>query len=99
VRVLDVRSGKLRPEPIVDPAEPMEQMEGQPISRATSPDGSRLLIAWPEADQWLFVPADGRSRVRAIGDIAAQFAPGHEATAAFPRVAGWCCRSLLAGYP
>jgi len=38
VRALDARSGELRPEPIVDPAEPMEQMEGQPISRVTSPD-------------------------------------------------------------
>lgn len=39
VRALDVSSGKLRPQPIVDPAEPMERMEGQPISRATSPGG------------------------------------------------------------
>jgi len=39
VRVLDVRSGKLRPEPILDPAEPMERMEGIPMSRAYSRDG------------------------------------------------------------
>lgn len=39
VRALEVRSGKLRPEPIVDPAEPMERMEGIPISRAYSRDG------------------------------------------------------------
>jgi hypothetical protein len=39
VRALDVRRGRLLPEAIVDPAEPMEQMEGQPISRATSPGG------------------------------------------------------------
>lgn len=59
-----------------------------------SPDGSRLLISWREADQWLFVPADGRGRVRAIGNIAEQFSPGSEGGAAFPRIAGWCCRAL-----
>lgn len=59
---------------------------------AWSPDGSRLLIAWPEADQWLFVPVNGRGRVRAIGDIASQFAPGSELPRAFPQVSGWCCR-------
>jgi hypothetical protein len=59
---------------------------------AWSPDGTRLLIAWPDADQWLFVPAAGRGRVRAIGGIAAQFAPGDRA-AGFPRVEGWCCRA------
>lgn len=39
VRALEVKSGKLLPELIVDPAEPMERMEGVPISRATSPNG------------------------------------------------------------
>jgi hypothetical protein len=39
VRALDTKSGRLLPKPIVDPAEPMERMEGVPISRATSADG------------------------------------------------------------
>lgn len=39
VRALDASSGKLLPEPIVDPEEPEERMDGIPISRATSPDG------------------------------------------------------------
>lgn len=39
IRALKTRSGKLLPEPIVDPAEPMERMEGIPISRAYSRDG------------------------------------------------------------
>lgn len=39
VRALKTSSGKLLPEPIVDPAEPMEQMEGIPISRVSSRDG------------------------------------------------------------
>jgi len=36
-----------------------------------SPDGRRLLVTWPEADQWLFVPVHG-GHVRAVGDIAEQ---------------------------
>jgi hypothetical protein len=36
-----------------------------------SPDGRWLLVTWPEADQWLFVPVRG-GRVRAVGNIAAQ---------------------------
>jgi len=55
-----------------------------------SPDG-RLLVAWPDADQWLFLPV-GRGRPRALDGIAAAFAPG-ERTAAFPQVEGWCCHA------
>jgi hypothetical protein len=39
VRALDARSGKLLPEPIIDPAEPWERMQGDPLSRVYSPDG------------------------------------------------------------
>ncbi|HEU5141520.1 MAG TPA: hypothetical protein VFU04_00010 [Solirubrobacterales bacterium] len=39
VRALDVKSGRLLPEPIVDPKEPDERMAGLPITRASSPDG------------------------------------------------------------
>jgi dipeptidyl aminopeptidase/acylaminoacyl peptidase len=56
-----------------------------------SPDGRRLLISWPQADQWLFVPAESRGRVKAVAGIGAAFAPGAE-TGAFPSVEGWCCR-------
>jgi hypothetical protein len=67
---------------------------------AWSPDGKRLLIPWPDADQWLFIPADGRGRVRAVGGIAAEFSPGApgggasgapRGSARFPRIDGWCC--------
>jgi dipeptidyl aminopeptidase/acylaminoacyl peptidase len=64
---------------------------------AWSPDGSHLLVAWPDADQWLFIPAHGRGRVRAVGEIARQFAPGDRG-AAFPRIEGWCC-AATAGPP
>jgi hypothetical protein len=37
-----------------------------------SPDGRRLLVTWPEADQWLFVPVDPGRRLSAVGNIAEQ---------------------------
>jgi hypothetical protein len=57
-----------------------------------SPDAQRLLISWPQADQWLFVPVSGRARApRAVAGIARTFAPGAREPGLFPRVAGWCC--------
>ncbi len=50
-----------------------------------SPDGRWLLVAWPTADQWLFVRADGRG-IRAVSNISEQFR-----SRSFPRVDGWCC--------
>jgi hypothetical protein len=57
---------------------------------AWSPDGRRLLVAWPGADQWLFLPV-GRGRPRAVANISTAFSPGERA-ASFPRIEGWCCR-------
>jgi hypothetical protein len=56
-----------------------------------SPDGRRLLLAWPAADQWLFVPTARSTRLRAIGNVSAAFAPGAQGRSRFPRVEGWCC--------
>jgi hypothetical protein len=56
---------------------------------AWSPDGRRLLVAWPGPDQWLFLPA-GRGKPRAVANISTAFSPG-ESAASFPRVEGWCC--------
>lgn len=56
---------------------------------AWSPDGRRLLVAWPDADQWLFLPT-GRGKGRAVAGISAAFAPG-ERVPSFPRLEGWCC--------
>jgi len=58
---------------------------------AWSPDSTRLLITWPQADQWLFIPVEGRRGVRAVADISRQFDPGAHSTGAFPRLEGWCC--------
>jgi hypothetical protein len=51
-----------------------------------SPDGRMLLVTWPTADQWVFVRADGRSRIAAVSNVREQFGGGR-----FPSVAGWCC--------
>jgi hypothetical protein len=39
VRALDTAGGRLLPQPIVDPEEPNERMQGSPITRLASPDG------------------------------------------------------------
>jgi len=54
---------------------------------AWSPSGRRLLVAWPEANQWLLI---GRNRPRAFGRVSKQFDPGANG-AGFPRLSGWCC--------
>jgi len=56
-----------------------------------SPDGHWLLVAWPDADQWLFLRLGPRPHVEAVGGLAGEFSPGAPAQAGFPRVAGWCC--------
>jgi hypothetical protein len=51
-----------------------------------SPDGRWLLLAWPTADQWVFVSVHGRPRVRAVSNIATQLN-------GLPDIGGWCCAS------
>ena len=53
---------------------------------AWSPNGRWLAVAWPQADQLVFVRAEGTRRIDAAANVKAQFE-----TASFPRVAGWCC--------
>jgi dipeptidyl aminopeptidase/acylaminoacyl peptidase len=55
-----------------------------------SPDGRWVMIAWPEADQWLFVRSSGQPGVSAVRGIARQFDPGRPSPA-FPRLGDWCC--------
>lgn len=66
-------------------------VSGRLSQLAWSPDGKRLLLAWPAADQWLFLPVDGRGRLQAIGNISSVFSPGLRGQAPFPRIEGWCC--------
>jgi hypothetical protein len=51
VRALDVKSGKLLPQPIVDPEEADEKMQGLPLTRAASPDG-----------RWAYTLYDGNGK-------------------------------------
>jgi hypothetical protein len=55
-----------------------------------SPDGKRLLVAWPGANQWLFLPL-GRGKGRAIANISRAIAPSGRPTS-FPGLEGWCCQ-------
>jgi hypothetical protein len=66
-------------------------VSGRLTQLAWSPDGSRLLLAWPAADQWLFLPVGGRGHLQAIGNISSVFSPGLRDQAPFPRIEGWCC--------
>lgn len=59
---------------------------------AYSPDGSRLLAGWRDADQWLFLPT-GSGRVETVGNVSRQLDSGRGGAASFPRVEGWCCRA------
>jgi hypothetical protein len=60
---------------------------------AFSPDGRRLLVPWPEADQWLFLSTGGR--IAAVANIARQFAAGPR-TGPFPDAVEWCCATAPA---
>lgn len=57
---------------------------------AWSPDGRRLMVAWPGANQWLFLPL-GRGEGNAIAHISRAIAPSGRPTS-FPELEGWCCR-------
>ncbi len=57
-----------------------------------SPDGRFLLVAWPSADEFLFVRTSGQPRVEAAQGVAGEFDPRAGAgLAGNPSPAGWCC--------
>lgn len=53
---------------------------------AWSPGGRWLLVTWPTADQWVFVEAEGKRRIRGVGNVSEQFR-----SRSAPRIQGWCC--------
>ena len=57
VRAYDTRTGRLLPDPIVDPREPGEEMRGYPITRAMSPDGQWAYTLYDGAGKHPFVHA------------------------------------------
>ena len=74
---------------------PVFTTTGRLTSPAWSPDGSRVLVRWTDADEWLLLPATPRRRrsgaARAPGIVAiARVARRFGGT---PAVRGWCCGS------
>ena len=65
--------------------------QGRFSDLAWSPDGNWLLLAWRDADQWLFLRSDRVGQIRAVSNVGRQFDPGGSGSAPFPRVSGWCC--------
>jgi hypothetical protein len=64
VRAYDVKGKRLLPEPVADPEEPEERMEGLPLSRAMSPDG-----------RWAYTLYDGNGKepfIHALDTVAGQ---------------------------
>lgn len=57
---------------------------------AFSPDGRRLLVPWPEADQWVFVSPSRGGHVGAVANIGRQFARDAR-DGPFPDAVEWCC--------
>jgi len=55
---------------------------------AWSPDGRWLLLAWPTADQWLFLHG---SRVHAVGNIKEQFPRADHLGPVLQLDQRWCC--------
>lgn len=90
------RSEAVLVDPAGGPGRRLFAVSGRLTELAWSPDGSRLLLAWPAADQWLFVPTEKGTRLRAIGDVSRVFAPGETGRAPFPRIEGWCCAATAA---
>jgi hypothetical protein len=81
-RVLDIR---LKGDPVV--RRRLFTGPGTFSQLAWSPGGRRLLVAWPQANQWFLI---GRDRPRAFARVSRQFGPGG-GSAGFPRLSGWCC--------
>lgn len=93
---LPLGRGRTRSEVLLaDPDNPAEGRRIFGVSGALagltwSPGGGRVLVGWPEADEWLFIPA-GHGRIRAVSGIGRTFMPGVSVQPYLPEVDGWCC--------
>lgn len=94
-RVLVARGGARIPD------RPVFTTTGRLASPAWSPDGSRVLVRWTEADEWLLLPAVVRGsssssratspRAAARGRGIVAIAPVARRFGGVPVVRGWCC--------
>ena len=70
VRLYDLRSGRLLPEPVIDPSEVGDVMRGSPITRAASPDGRWVYTLYDGAGEHPFIHAlDTSGRTAACIDL------------------------------
>ena len=72
------------------PARVIFRKPGRLRGLALSPDGSRIVVGWKDADQWLFLEPKPGGEVRAVDNVSAQLAPGR-AQAPFAAPSEWCC--------
>jgi WD40-like Beta Propeller Repeat len=79
----------LRPGSPGSKAQPLFPGPGRFTGLSWSPNGQWLLVAWPSADEWLFLNQARPGQIKTAGDISAQFNPGATSSSAFPRLAGW----------
>lgn len=66
VRAYDVIQGRLLPEPIVDPREPNDRMQGYAITRVSSPDGRWAYTLYDRPQSMPFIHALDTSERRAV---------------------------------
>jgi len=76
VMALDLRTGQLRGEPIMDPREPDEQMGGMPLRRVMSPDGRWAYTLYSGEENFVHALDTLKGEARCIdlpgGDLSAQ---------------------------
>jgi hypothetical protein len=92
IRIVDADTGAIldrnAPE-AVEPRPPPDVVVrtiglGEGANPVYSPDGRWAAVAWPEANQFVFVRVAGSRQIQAVSDVAAQF---HSST--FPQISGW----------
>jgi MYXO-CTERM domain-containing protein len=74
VRAYDLERDRLLPGEIVDPEEPDEQMSGEPVARATSPDGRWVYTAYAGGEE-AFIHALDTQEATAVCIDLTQFTP------------------------
>ncbi|MEA2136555.1 MAG: hypothetical protein QOC68_4464 [Solirubrobacteraceae bacterium] len=62
--------------------------EGRFTRLRFSPSGHWLLVAWPEADQWVFLQPGGSGAARVL---TAPRVTRRMGSRGFPQLSGWCC--------
>lgn len=83
VAYVTLLGGRSRVSLLDEPSRTLLTVAGRITQLAWSPDGSTILVPWPQADQWLFIPRRN-GKLRAVDGISAQFG-------GFPRAVSWCC--------